>query len=395
MAVLSASRGERKDIMSRKKLRIVENEEVEQEVIAQEPEPQNPPAQMVKIARAEFQSALTVANDFTAKSGFNVILDCVHITTGKDFCRLQTTDLERSYTQNLSYVGDQVDRCIPLDILLREIKALPPEISEIEFRFSENKVEINGRCEIYTSPGEEYPEIKAVEGEAITMPDISEKIKRVTPAASDSYQKGALSGVCFDFPKGHIVAADGNRLHIEDLPKIKKSKAIVIPLKTATLLAKHNFSGVMKTSEDRVSFDLGIGEMTSMLVEGNYPDYGNVIPKDNPVKATFSGKEFLRVIDGVIPVSNKDYKVITLSINGRLEIETKNQDIGSYKWHIPCRSEHKHKDIIIAFNICYLVDAIKSYTTKENDAVVMEIKDPASAVIINQRAVVMPIEIKS
>lgn len=383
--------------MSRnRKMRIVENDEIEQEVTAREPEPQNPPAQIVKIARQDFQSALAIANDFTAKAGFKVILGCVHITTGKNLiCELQTTDLEISYTHNLPYIGDQVDKCIPLDILLPEIKALPSEITEVELKFIENKVQINDRCEIYTNPGDEYPKIKSVKGEAVEITGLSEKLKRVMPAVSVSYREGPLSGICFDFPKGHIVAADGNRLHIEDLQKVKKSKSIILPLKTALLLAKHNFSGFMKISESQVGFDLGNGEITSMLIEGNYPDYGNAIPKDNPVKTTFGGKEFLRVIDGAVPVSNKDYRVVTLSINGRLEIETKNADIGSYKWHLPCHSEKKHKDITIAFNIRYLVDAIKAYTTKENDTVVMEIKDAASAVIINQKAIVMPIGIKS
>ena len=363
------------------------------------PEPTNPPAQTVKIARQDLQSTLAIANDFTAKAEFKVILGCVRITTGKDFqpysfCKLQTTDLEISYTHQLPYVGDQVDKCIPLDILLAEVKALPSDITEVELTFTENKVQINGRCEIYTNPGEEYPEIKTVKGEVVEIIDISEKLNRVIPAAAVGYNKGALSGVCFDFPKGHIVAADGNRLHLEDLLKIKNSKAIILPLKTALLLAKHSLSGSMTISEDRVSCDLSLGKMTSMLVEGKYPDYGNVIPKDNPVKSTFSGKEFLRLIDGVMPVSNKNYRVVTLSINGRLEIEIKNADIGQYKWHIPCQSEGKHKDITIAFNIRYLVDAIRAYTTKENDNVVMEIKDQCSPMIINQRAVVMPIEIK-
>lgn len=278
-------------------------------------------------------------------------------------------------------------RCIPLDILLREVSALHADINEVKLTFKESTVNVNGRCEIHTLPAGDFPEYKDFDGVKVEVPGLAEKFKTVLPAAGERDTRYMLNAVLLDLDKGYIVATDGHRLHIEKTVVLKGKKA-VIPSGTAELVIKHS-AELLKLGGNRIAFKLAGGEMTSTLMEGTYPDYEKVIPKENPIKITFKGLELLKVLDGALPATTFG-NVIKLTIDGSLEIEAVNPDLAHYKWHIPCTKQGGDKNLIIGFNARYLIDAVRSYG---KDEVVMEMSTPLNPCVINSKAVVMPVRI--
>jgi DNA polymerase III sliding clamp (beta) subunit (PCNA family) len=93
-------------------------------------------------------------------------------------------------------------------------------------------------------------------------------------------------------------------------------------------------------------------------------------------------------LEGAVPISANG--TVLMHINGKIEISTKNADRGEYLWHISGTSEGKTEDLTFGFNAQFLIDAVRSYTSKENDSVTMEVSGPLSPCLINGHAVVMP-----
>lgn len=136
-----------------------------------------------------------------------------------------------------------------------------------------------------------------------------------------------------------------------------------------------------------LTYPLAGGVMLTRAVEGNFPDYRSIIPKESPVKVKFSRQAFLQNIEGALPLMPSETKSVLLRVNGKLEIQTREPEKGEYKWHIPCESTGKKGELVLRFNIRYLVDAIRAFTCQD---VLLEIKDQLGPCRVNTKAVVMP-----
>lgn len=346
------------------------------------------------INRKEFQEALSVARDFTDRRSSMPVL--THLLIGADTgaCTLTATDLEKAWTRRLECFGDDVRRCVPLSVLYSEVKALDADISEVELHFTPGAVRVNRRCEIRTLPAEDFPIQAEFEGEDIEVPGLSGKIARVLPAAGEGDTRYTLNGVYLDFEKGSMVGTDGHRMHIEQIPTAKAGQKIIIPRQTAALMAKHGSADILRVGKNAISSSLAGGLMLSRLIEGTYPAYENVIPKDNRVRLVFRGSELLKILEGAIPLTSANHNAVRMLINGRLEIETRNPDLGHYRWHIPCAIEGKDGGTLtVGFNAGYLIDAIRSYTSKDDDRVEMTLGEALTPCMINAGAVVMPMRV--
>lgn len=141
---------------------------------------------------------------------------------------------------------------------------------------------------------------------------------------------------------------------------------------------------------ERASMQLCQGMMQFQLIQGTYPDYTKIIPKKNPIKVMFDSGDFLKIMDGAVPLSRQNTKAIRLTINGKMTIESMNPDIGQYKWQIDANSTGKSKgDYVVGFNAEYLITAIKVYVG-EHGKVTMALDAPLSPCLINDNVVIMP-----
>lgn len=364
------------------------------------PEVETPPTEdavpepvLITFDRKEIEKALTVARDFTNRADTMPILTHVHLSATDAGCRVTATDLERTWTTLISSQGGTISRCVPLNTLLKEIKALHSDILTAELKFTGDWVEVNGRCRIVTVDGREFPVLPATTGTKVEISGLSDLLNRVLPAAGESDTRYTLNTVLVDLECGHIVATDGHRLHIDDIAAVAEGRKIMFPRKTAVLAAKHEVSGAFEIADNWVVMDLSGGQMFSRLVEGTYPAYDQVIPKENPIKVRFQGAELLKILEGALPLCRND--AVKITVNGRLEVATSNPDLGDYNWRMPCRSEGKGDEVLtVGLNAKYVIDAVKSFTTKENDEVTLELPEkPLAPCILNGKAVIMPMRI--
>ena len=346
--------------------------------------------------REELEGALKTAQDFVEKKHSISALRCVRITTEADPVAgtnavLSVTDFTASWTKRIECVGSFADVCVPAELLYREVKALGEDVESVTLSIEGNTVSVNDRCAILTQDSKDFPEIQSVEGVSIEIKGIAEKLARVADVASDEEYRHNINGVFFDFKNGKVVATDGHRIHLEDMDATEDS-GFIIPKKAALIAVKHSTGDDIRVGKKPVSFDVCGGVMVVRLIDGEFPDYLKVVPSDNPVRVEFMAKSLLDIFEGALPFAEGSMKMVRLTINGSITVETSAQSLGSYKWQIPCMSFGKGKsDIEIGFNAAYLADALKAFA--KDGAGVLELKDPGSPVLVNGKAVVMPMRL--
>lgn len=158
------------------------------------------------------------------------------------------------------------------------------------------------------------------------------------------------------------------------------------------LRAEEQYMDIKKTvslsvSPTMLSYPCAGGVMMTKTVDGSFPNWQAIVPKESPVKVKFNAKTFLQTIEGVLPLSNETTRRVQLRINGKLEISSEQPDRGTFKWSIPCETTGKKADLLIGFNIKYLVDAIKAFSGED---ILLELTDNLSPARVNTKAIVMP-----
>lgn len=346
--------------------------------------------------RAELQAALSVAKDFMEKKGSMAILSHIYFSVKGKNCTIIATDLEKTFSKTIQCkkTSGDISFCIPGDVLLKEISALG-DIPDAVLRFEDAWVTLNSRCKIITMHSDDfpkYPDFKdAKTNFDTTIPMLTHKLKQVLPAAGESDTRYTLNGVYVDFKTGYMVATDGHRLHFikTATDPVKDGININIPQRTALMAIKHKAIDAISIHDNQIVFGIAGGEMLSSLIEGTYPNYEQVIPKDLKIKVQFKGDTLLKILDGAIPISITGS--IKVDINDHIEISTTNPNLGEYKWQMPC-SNQSGEVLTLGFNAKYIIDALKSFQA-EDDNVTFECETPLSPSLINQQAVVMPMRI--
>jgi len=348
----------------------------------------------LEFSRQVFIEAMKVAMDITEKKSIMPILSHVHLKSDApngDYtsCTLEATDLQITWVRRIHGKGDAVNRCIPGKLLMNEIKALP-DGSNVELTFSRHAVSVNGRCEILTPDAEEFPEIKieasAERPDAVLIENLSDGLKQVFPAISTDETRYVLTAVLIDPEHGKVVGTDGFRMHLSDIKG--PGPRLLVPRDAARLLTKYGNSNTVWLLDERTAcFAAAGGVIAARLMDGNFPDYEGVFPKNLKTTITFNSAEFLKLLEGALAVEER----VALSLDdGRLGVQSEN-GVGTYDWKLAAEVKNyvgPKKKFRLAFNGRFLAEALKSYPAM---LTTLGAPDGYGACLINEKAIVMPI----
>lgn len=237
---------------------------------------------------------------------------------------------------------------------------------------------------------DEYPEItpvKAVFFADITGNMLRSMIKQTLFCSCDDETKPVLSGACFKFGPDNrlvVVTLDGFRLAMrtETIKSCTGSRTVIVPGDTLDkiygLIPATDEDITLEFSPTHISIDLGITRIASRLVDGEYVNYDNVLPKSCSTTVTIEREKFLKCIervgllvrDGASCFVRLSFKRghMTLSAssnNGRLDDDIHINLIG--------------KEIDMAFNYRYLVDAMRAL---EDEKVYLRMSNPMAPCVI-------------
>lgn len=294
-------------------------------------------------------------------------------------------------------------------------KVLPPGPVTVAAREG-NYVEISagrGHFRLAGLPASEFPEMpEKPAGVRVTVDaeTLRRLVDRVAPFASSDETRYQMSGVLFEKREAagktllRMVATDGHRLALADgeVPGIEGlvgERRTLVPKKgllEIRRLAESGPGSIELSASDKFLFaGKGDTELWVRLLEGDFPDYEQVVPKENPIRARIAREPFVAALRRVSVMAPEKVHSVKLSFSGKqLEVSTTSPDLGEARDLIEV--EHDGAPIKIGFNGRYLLDALNGVA---EESVVFEIRDEVSQVLVRPekepsfQAVIMPMRL--
>lgn len=269
---------------------------------------------------------------------------------------------------------------------------------------------VKGNYKLFGTSRGDFPDVpgfdddKSIEVDQQMFKDV---IRKVIYAAATDLIKPAFNGVYFiseEYGKLSAVATDSKRLALYTFPinvEMKIEEGTIIPLKTI-----HEISRLLTSTgncrfyigQTQCFFRIGDTMIVSRVVDGQFPNYKQVIPKEHKMNAVVDTGKLVESLRRVMIFTREpSYKVILKFSNDKLKIEARTQDIGEAEEELSI-SLHCEEEIIIGISGQYLFDAVKEI---DSDHVVLGITSQISPVVVRPEgddmhlSVIMPIQIRS
>ena len=232
--------------------------------------------------------------------------------------------------------------------------------------------------------GEGLDQLTSLEGSTI-----QEMIEKTSYAVSSDETRYALNGVYLEKLQDgaglRMVATDGHRLSYVDR-KIEKTpslpKGVIIPKKGIQELKKLIGEGEgdfeFSVNEKNLLARRGPIAISARLIEGNFPDYQQVVPKSSGRYLSVDRQALIGALKRVSVMTVNRVNGVQLSVSpGNLEISSKNPDLGEAKEELDV--DYKGETFQVGFNPRYILDILNVI---EDEKVVMELKDEVSPCVI-------------
>ena len=306
---------------------------------------------------------------------------------------LKVTDLDVSMTATIDVDPQKAGSiAIPAKVFYEIVRELPD--FELEVSTYENRMEIKCGAGIYKMSGfppDDFPKLPDVHiGRQVKVDGktLSRMVKKVLFAVSRDETRPALNGVLWHTSEEglNMVATDGHRLAKITRADIKLTgigKDIIVPPKVLDNLVKlmgeePGEIGVI-ISEGSVVFILDNAILTSRLLEGPYPNYEQVIPKENQKKAAMDKEILQAAVRRVAILSNSLTHQVKFSLKpDELELLATNFDFGG-EARENLKVKYGADAMEIGYNAIYIMDILKQTDGSE---AVFELNTPTTAAIV-------------
>lgn len=360
-----------------------------------------------EIDKREFLKGLGLMQSVAGRRTTLPILSHILLEGEKDSLYLTGTDLETGIREELTakfYQGGRAS--VSAKKIFEIVKELPEE--SIHIKKKENQwITIQCGKSVFNLAGldpEEFPSLPTYRDESFSQVAthlVKEMIEKTVFAASNEESRYHLNGVLVTQSKKggreilRMVATDGHRLSLLDRESemIRGiEKGIIIPKKGVLEIKKimGDRDGVeeMKVYFDQTHgfFKMGKSLMVIRLIDGEFPDYEQVIPKGNDKKVLMEKGKMYASLRRVSTMASERVEGIKLSVKKNfVELSSYHQDFGDAKEEVEV--SYEGPSLEIGFNARYLMEAL---SVMDMEDVVMELKDEGSPGIIKPRSVMEP-----
>lgn len=364
----------------------------------------------INILQENFKKGLNIVQNIVGKNLTLPILNNILLTIEKKRLRLVSTDLEIAIIHWISCkVKKEGEITVSAKLFSEFINHLPNK--KIEVKTKNNQLQIkceNFKAAINGIDSKEFPIIPKVKSESkieIEASKLKQGLSQLINFVSLSDIRPEISGVLMNINSEKIkfVATDSFRLGektIKNQNKIKKS--VIIPLKTVQelirILGEQDKEEIVEISieQNQILFKLPDTQIVSRLIEGTYPNYGQLISNQFESSLILDKSEFLNAVKVTSLFSSKinDLRLKIVPKRSTVEIFAQNTNIGENISQV--KGEIKGKEIEIIFNHKYLLDGLNNI---DSDKVMLGLNGEASPGIIKPVGdssyvyVIMPIKL--
>lgn len=370
---------------------------------------------VLKAAQEKFLSALQSVSGIVERRHTLPILANVLIRKTGPQIELTTSDLEIQVRTSVELGGDAVDFAATVGArkLIDILRSMPAD-QVVTLSANQNKLTLQGgksRFTLQTLPADDFPLVQEAAdfGPAFSVPQkvLKGLINQVHFAMAVHDIRYYLNGILFvaEGKNLTLVATDGHRLALAqatleaEIPK----QEVILPRKTVLelqRLLRDEKEGdeapiEMRFAANQVKFTFSGMEFVTKLVEGKFPDYNRVIPKNHKNTVTLGRAPLLSSLQRAAILTSEKFKGVRVNIEpGTLRIASSNAEQEEAKEELEI--DYSGDTIEIGFNVTYLIDALANMS---QDMVTVELQDTHSSALITVpdqagfKYVVMPMRI--
>lgn len=345
----------------------------------------------ITIAKEQIISGLQAVQNIVGSRTTLPILSNVLLTAKDNRLSLTATDLDVTVSCSVeANVERPGSTTVPVKRLFGIVRELPTEEIDVEvddkntcsLRSGEAFYKINGL------PAEEYPPLPQFkENKSLTLRQETVKtmLKRTSFAISNDETRYVLNGIFLSIKEDKLmmVATDGRRLALAEEEIASETTAeFIVPTKAVNELNRLlQTSGEVeiKFTDNQAAFNLNDEKgfsilLITKLVEGNYPNYRQVIPTESAERVTLVREELLAALRRAEFMTNDKSNSVKVKFSkNNLTITANTPEVGEGRESIAVN--YDGKEIAIAFNPTYFMDPLKAL---DDDEVFMELTDELS-----------------
>lgn len=338
---------------------------------------------ILTVTQENLSKSLSQVSRITTGKNALPILNNVLIEAEKGSLKLTTTNLEIAIiTQIRAKIEKEGKTTLPCQILTNFIDLTAKEPIEIELK--EEGVHFKSKNSLTTikgTPADEFPLIPQIEKKdyfKIKAEALKTALDKVIFAVSPTETRVEISGMLFVLNSPEVgyltlVGTDSYRLAEKtakfEEANFKDKKELIIPAKTLQELSRLlEKEGVIEVyfSENQVLFAYDSTELISRIINGEYPDYKQIIPQASVTRAVLEKDSLLKAIKAVSLFTKtgiNDINLKFLSKNNKVVISSLNSQVGQSE--INLEAEIKGDDNEIVFNYRYLLDGLLNINGSE------------------------------
>ena len=331
------------------------------------------------VSSTYLQKQLQVLGGVINNSNTLPILDNFLFELQQSTLTVSASDLESTMSTTLEVESDSVGQvAVPAKLLLDTLKTFPEQPLTFVVE-SNNSIEISsnhGKYALAFVSADEFPKpIELTDPIQTVVPSdmLAKAINKTIFAAGNDDLRPVMSGVFFQFSTDNLtfVATDAHKLVKYTRTDLKASETaeFIMPKKPLNLL-----KGILATADEDVTiayndsnakFSFGNSILICRLIDGKYPNYEAVIPKENPNQLTIGRNQFLNSVRRVSIFSNKTTHQIRLKIAGA-ELNISAEDIDySNKAEERLTCDYQGDDMQIGFNSRFLNEMLGNLESEE------------------------------
>jgi DNA polymerase-3 subunit beta len=257
---------------------------------------------------------------------------------------------------------------LPARLVSDVVRSLPPGAVEVEVDGEQARITAaRSEFSLRVFPVDEFPRLPEPAGDAVTIDaaELGAALRQVVPAASSDDARPILTGVLVSAEEGglRLVATDSYRLAVRDLPGhsvLAEGQSVLVPSRALNDLTKV-LTGVdqltLRLGERDASFEAGDVRLTTMLIEGDFPNYRGLIPSAHPNRLTVSREALLEGVRRVKLLAREATPVRLAMTSDGLDLVAVTQDVGQA--HESLDAKYEGTELTVAFNPDYLLQGIE------------------------------------
>jgi len=320
---------------------------------------------------------ISMAQEVIASKNVISILSNIYLNAENDSLTIKATDLKVNFETKVPVTVVEPGPATVFGEKFLGILSSVPE-GEMEFEQKDNKIKIKtsvkkANFQLKSISSDKFPEFPVSGSEYFEVPvkDFKEMINQTVFAVSDDETRFFMNGVYLEKVDTKIimVATDGRRLaYIEkEAGNIKDFPGIIVHPKILNVITKRaGDEGLIAVSvTDKIIFvRFGSYSFSSVLLEGQFPNYRKVIPEEQIHSLSVSRNEMLDALRRVsLLVEQKSHRIYLSLKPGVMEIYSEEGEIGEAKEEIPCK--YDGEEVSLALNYRYIEEPFKVITSDE------------------------------